>query len=541
MPPKPDSRRIWDRPSLFHRHSSALHHQLFSSARKIDRSRPMGSESDNDSQVSPDNDGHQTSEHVETPLPIGQLSVLAFIALAEQTALNSISPYLPDMASNFPEVGADQVGLCVGLLASSFALAQFVSNFAWGWLSDQIGRKPVVMIGTLLTAVCFGAFGFCRTLWQAILVQVFMGLVNGNQGVISTCVGEITDRSNQSRAFTYLPVIYGLGGITGPVVGGLLVMPHLEYPYLPPNLISAALLIVDLIVIATFLRESLEHLTDRESLGQRVSNLLSWLWQLASSPRPFNMRWRKSSLLTERSRLLAEPTGSDSDPEPAPVSMREVMTKDTILVLATFLIFQLSNVSYNSLYPIFAQAPPPSGRDLHSKEIGLSLAFAGAATILFQVGLFGRMRGKVGNKVTYRVSLAILALAFALTPMVGYKSTSELWLWAELGAVLILKTVATVGGLASAMLLVTNSAPSHAVLGALNGLAQTLSAAGRAVGPIVSGALFSAASRFESVTGGMLAFGVFGTVTAVGFLLSLPIRGEGLEDDWHGEEESGDV
>eukprot|EP00249_Psilotum_nudum_P033702 c51349_g1_i1 orf=2-226(+) len=73
-------------------------------------------------------------------------------------------------------------------------------------------------------------------------------------------------------------------------------------------------------------------------------------------------------------------------------------------------------------------------------------------------------------------------------PWIGYKdgnyggiSTGPVWLWIELGIVLLVKTVAAVGGLTSALLLITNSAPNHTVLGALNGLAQTLSAAGRAV------------------------------------------------------------
>jgi hypothetical protein len=151
-------------------------------------------------------DGNRSEDgshnHHESPLPTKQLIVLAVIALAEQTALNSISPYLPEMTKSFPEVKDGQTGLYVGLIASSFALAQFTTNFFWGWLSDKIGRKPVIIMGTFLTMCCFLAFGFCRELWQAILVQALMGFVNGNNGVVSTCLGEITDRSNQSRAFT---------------------------------------------------------------------------------------------------------------------------------------------------------------------------------------------------------------------------------------------------------------------------------------------------------------------------------------------------
>jgi len=60
-------------------------------------------------------------------IPKRQLLTLAVISLAEQTALNSISPYLPQMTGTFPEVDQQKVGLYVGIVASSFAAAQFAS------------------------------------------------------------------------------------------------------------------------------------------------------------------------------------------------------------------------------------------------------------------------------------------------------------------------------------------------------------------------------------------------------------------------------
>ena len=47
---------------------------------------------------------NRTGGDQNTPVPTRQLVVLAIISLAEQTALNSISPYLPRMAASFPEV-----------------------------------------------------------------------------------------------------------------------------------------------------------------------------------------------------------------------------------------------------------------------------------------------------------------------------------------------------------------------------------------------------------------------------------------------------
>ena len=77
------------------------------------------------------------------------------------------------------------------------------------------------------------------------------------------------------------------------------------------------------------------------------------------------------------------------------------------------------------------------------------------------------------------------------------------------------------------------------MLGTLNGLAQTLSAAGRAAGPFLSGGLFSLSTKVQP-KGEALAFGVFGGIAFIGFLGSFGIRSEGLEaqgwDDEEGDE-----
>lgn len=479
------------------RKSSTPHYQTFPTPPPKSRGKPPVSPSgssggDGSATLQHDGCDNGHEQHHTSPLPKRQLAMLAVIALAEQTALNSISPYLPEMASTFPEVDEAKVGLYVGTIASAFALAQFATNFFWGWLSDRIGRKPVVMLGTLLTASCFCAFGFCRTLWQAIIVQALMGLVNGNQGVISTCLGEITDRSNQSKAFIYLPVIYGIGGITGPAVGGLLVMEQNPfnkgqknpYPYLLPNLFSATILTLDLVLTAFFLEESLEEAKYLPPLKERVENLFSWLWQFTAGARsPTYLRWHHWD---SRHRVDgAADVNSDDEsteagesetqslvsmPELFPhtdgpgLSSKEVLNRNTILLLSTYLIFQLSNISFNSLYPVFSSAAPPTGRGLSPEEIGLSLSFAGIVTIVFQVGIFGKLKEKMGNKATYRAGLFGFFLAMMMMPWVPYRDSPALfgwgssivWLWVEIGFVLFIKTIAAVGGLTSALLLVNN-------------------------------------------------------------------------------------
>lgn len=436
---------------------------------------------------SPSHESYET-----TPLPWKQLGLLALLSLAEQTALNSIGPYLPAMVSSFPEIPEGEEGLYVGLLASSFALAQLTTNLFWGYLSDRIGRKPVMLIGTFLLTLCFCCFGFCTKYSQLLMVHVAMGLLNGNAAVVPTCLGEVTDKTNQSRAFIWLPVIYSLGSITGPGMGGLLVgtIGADKYPFLAPNLVDAALLMTSVVVLAFWFDETLEANKDESAGGNGAAAVVRWVVRtyrtienkVTGKANTGNGDDERSlvpadnhSEGSENQALLAPNHHEDSDnesedtksltPSQKKSAFRQLANRNTLAVLGTYLVFQLSNISFNSLYPIFASAPPPTGRSLGPSTIGLSLSLAGLATIFFQVFLFQSLKTKVGNLVTYRWSLLGMSVAMALVPWIGYLDSQpfasigngKAWLYGELGVILIIKNICAVGGLSSVMLLVRAS------------------------------------------------------------------------------------
>jgi hypothetical protein len=79
-------------------------------------------------------------------------------------------------------------------------------------------------------------------------------------------------------------------------------------------------------------------------------------------------------------------------------------------------------------------------------------------------------------------------------------------------------------------------------LGTLNGIAQSLSAAGRSVGPFLSGGLFTLSTRVRP-KGEALAWGLFAGVTVFGWLGSLAICNRGLESaEWaDGDDDSDEV
>ncbi|KAK8043472.1 major facilitator superfamily transporter [Apiospora rasikravindrae] len=462
-------------------------------------------------------------EHEPTPLPWRQLALLALLSLSEQTALNSISPYLPTMVKAFLEEGDEsKVGLYVGLLASAFALAQLTTNLFWGYLSDVIGRKPVMLLGTSFLCICFAIFGFCTRYWHVMVVHVAMGLLNGNAAVVPTCLGELTDRSNQSKAFTWLPVVYSLGSITGPALGGLLVgrLAEDQYPFLAPNILGASLLALSVAVLAIWYEETLEE----QDGSMEWSERFEWFASLFKKVKGGAKKPVDDADSSEEDRLLAptieEDEGENDHKDPSdPETWKEIMNRTTVLVLLTYLIFQVSNISFSSLYPIYAAADPRPA----------------------ELILFPPLKSKLGNLGTYRGSLLGLAISMALMPFIGYRDSpgGKYWLYAEMGAILVIKNICAVGGLSSVMLLITNSAPSHSSLGTLNGIAQTLSAAGRSFGPFVSGSLFTLSVRVEG-KGELLAWGLFGGFALVGWAASYGIRAHGLESTDDGFEDEGE-
>lgn len=425
----------------------------------------------------------------ETPLPVRQLLLLAYLSLCEQTALNSLAPYLPEMVASMPTVDEGETGVYIGIVASAFALAQLSTNFAWGYSSDLIGRKPVLLAGTFALMCCFSVFGLCTQYWHIVLVQVLMGLLNGNAACVPTVLGEVTDRSNQSQAFAYLPIIYSLGSITGPAVGGLLVgrLTPKTYPYLAPNLVGAAMLFTGFLAILLWFEETLDEDEPGPGKPRWLRKLSAWFSSFgkkeANRRHSWSSRWPRGQQQQQQPLLASDSSSEDEADTDAlndydtdalndydtskPGSLSEdiwseIFNHTTVLLLCTYLIFQLSNISFNSLYPLFAAAPAPTGRELKPGKIGAFLSAAGFTTIVFQAFLYQRLRSKIGSLGTYRYALLGLAVSLTLMPWVGYADdkplfgigSGELWLYIELCIVLIFKNICSVGGLSSVMLLV---------------------------------------------------------------------------------------
>lgn len=173
----------------------------------------------------------------------------------------------PEMIESF-NVPLNSVAKWAGITSAVFSLTQAVTGVLWGRASDRWGRKPAILAGVICAMFSSLAFGFSSSLVMAIVARSFAGATNGNVGTFRTVVAEmIPEKELQPRAFSIMPLVYTVGSIFGPALGGALANPATnypntfgnsallkKYPYALPNIAASVLFMIGLITGILFLK-----------------------------------------------------------------------------------------------------------------------------------------------------------------------------------------------------------------------------------------------------------------------------------------------
>ena len=112
-------------------------------------------------------------------------------------------------------------GLQVGLLFASFSLAQLVFAPILGRLSDRVGRKPVIMLSLLGTAVGSFVTGAAGALWVLFVGRIIDGASGASVAVAQGAVTDVASPEERPRLLGLLGAAFGVGFVVGPALGGL--------------------------------------------------------------------------------------------------------------------------------------------------------------------------------------------------------------------------------------------------------------------------------------------------------------------------------
>ena len=190
---------------------------------------------------------HTRESHIDDgKSAFGKLVVLMVTAFIDMLGLLMILPLLPFYAKNLGAGGA-----VVGLLVSSFSVAQLLSAPIWGRFSDRYGRRPALMVGLGASAIAYVVFAYADSLWLLFLSRIVQGAGGGTVSVIQAYVADATRPEDRAKSLGWLSAATNAGVALGPVIGSWVQLWNKN----TPGLVAAGLCVVNMLFAWKYLTE----------------------------------------------------------------------------------------------------------------------------------------------------------------------------------------------------------------------------------------------------------------------------------------------
>lgn len=153
--------------------------------------------------------------------------------------------------------------ILLGWLSAAYPLAQFIAAPILGQLSDKYGRKIVLtlsIIGTALGYVLFAIGLATKNIPLLFASRILDGFTGGNISVAQAAIADISTAKNRAKNFGLIGMAFGLGFILGPYIGGKLADPSVMswFNATTPFWFAAGLSVFNVILITLFLPETLK-------------------------------------------------------------------------------------------------------------------------------------------------------------------------------------------------------------------------------------------------------------------------------------------
>ena len=178
---------------------------------------------------------------------------------------------IPVMPALFAEVTGSEkisdIAIWGGLLASTFALMQFIFGPILGALSDRYGRKPILLLALFVMAAYYLLMGFAQTLWLLFLGRLIGGITAATHATANAYMADISSPEEKAAHFGMLGAGFGLGFVLGPLIGGLLGEWGPRAPFFAAAMLAAA----NGVLCYFVLKESLKTKNRREFMWYRAN------------------------------------------------------------------------------------------------------------------------------------------------------------------------------------------------------------------------------------------------------------------------------
>lgn len=330
-------------------------------------------------------------------------------------------------------------GFEVGALFATFSVAQLLFSPLLGRLSDRIGRKPVIIISLVGTALGSLVTGLANSMWLLFVGRAIDGASGASLAVAQAAVADMAPPDRRPQLVGMLGAAFGVGFVIGPAIGGLAALggPHV------PFFVAAALAGANAIAAAIRLPETRSATAAAAAPDDQVGHRI---WRRAATPR---------------------------------------LAQLAVVGVLTTIAF----VGFEATFSLFGRA-----------RFGLtegSAAFVflgiGVVLVLVQGVAFGRVVGALGVHRVYPVALSLVAAGLALVGMAGS--------WPMLVIALLVLAVGQ-GIAAPSVTELVNRASPPSRRGEAMGFQHSAAAMARVVGPPAAGAAFDSVGVWSPMAAG---------------------------------------
>ena len=321
----------------------------------------------------------------------------------------------------------------LGLLVASFSIMQFIFSPIFGAVSDKYGRRPVLFLSLLGTAVGFLLVGTATTLWMVFAGRILDGITGGNISTAQAYIADVTSLKNRAKGMGLIGAAFGIGFVLGPAIGGILS----KFGNHVPFLFAAGMAFANAIALFIFLPESLKK--DAEGKPTRSMNRFAELFD---------------SLTDARFRM---------------VTLTNFLVVTGFSIMTTgFALYTMNRFGYDAA------------------QNGYLFAYIGVLAVLMQGGAFGRLAHRFGESGLVVVGCLMLAASLFAVPFVGPNFGGLAGLLVGIAFFSIGNSIAS-----PALTSLASKNAGESEQGKALGVLQSGASLARAVGPLIAGYLLN--------------------------------------------------
>jgi DHA1 family tetracycline resistance protein-like MFS transporter len=175
------------------------------------------------------------------------LVVIYGAIVLDAVGIGLVFPILPRLLEEVTH--SQNIALYIGIMTALYAVMQFIFAPMLGALSDNLGRRPVLLVSLAGAAINYVILAFAPQLWLLMVGRAVAGITSANVAVATAYITDISPEDTRARRFGLFNAMFGLGFVIGPVIGGVLGDYSLRLPFIAAAVLNGCNLLLAFFIL----------------------------------------------------------------------------------------------------------------------------------------------------------------------------------------------------------------------------------------------------------------------------------------------------